>query len=257
MKSVIISGASSGIGAALAIELAAPGVRLGLLGRNQQRLMAVVEACEKRGATCQPGCFDIVEREALAAFCAEFEREAPIDIVMSNAGILAGRDDTNTIESGDTARQVISTNLTAAVDLANFCIPGMRANGHGKIIFVSSLAAFSPLADAPAYSAAKAGLVAYGLALRQALAQDGIDVIVSCPGYVETAMARIHIGARPMQITAKDAAKRIITEIARNRPLSGFPFTLYWSSRLSQIIPEWLRRISTRGLRFYVGPSRD
>lgn len=257
MKSVIISGASSGIGAALAMEMAAPGVRLGLLGRNQQRLMAIVEACEKRGAICRSGSFDILERAALAAFCDEFQREAAIDILISNAGILAGRDKANDIEDADTAHQVISTNLTAAADLANFCIPGMRANGKGKIVFISSLAAFSPLADAPAYSAAKAGLVAYGLALRQALAQHGIDVIVSCPGYVETAMARIHIGARPMQITAEDAAKRIITEIARNRPLSGFPFTLYWSSRLAQIMPEWIRRISTRGLRFYVGSSKD
>ncbi|MBB4952238.1 short-subunit dehydrogenase [Agrobacterium vitis] len=257
ITSIVISGASSGLGAALALELAGPGVRLGLLGRNQQRLDAVVADCEKRGAICHPGCFDITDRAALAHYCAGFHHDGPVDILISNAGILAGRDQTDTIESGEIANRVISTNLTAAIDIVNLCLPPMRARGRGKIVMISSLAAFSPLADAPAYSAAKAGLVAYGLALRQALSRDGIDVIVSCPGYVATPMADIHIGARPLQITAQAAAKRVIAAMRDNSPLSGFPFTLYWSARLSQVLPEWVRRITTKGLRFHVGTPHD
>lgn len=257
MTSVIISGASSGIGAALALELAASGVRLGLLGRNERRLLDVAAECEKRGATCHIGCFDITDQVALAGFCVAFLREGPIDMLFSNAGILAGRDQKGEIESRDIANRVMSINLTAAVDIINLCLPAMQAQRRGKIVIVSSLAAFSPLADAPAYSAAKAGLVAYGLALRQALANDRIDVVVSCPGYVDTPMAEIHIGSRPMQITAQDAAKRVIAAMERNHALSGFPFALYWSSRVSQFLPEWLRRITTHGLRFYVGAPRN
>lgn len=252
MRSIIISGASSGIGAALARQLAGAGVRLGLLGRNADRLRAVAADSEKHGAICRIGCFDLRDRAALAAYCSSFEEEAPIDVVISNAGILAGRNRDQGIEDAETANMVLSTNLCSAVDLAALCISGMRTRRSGKIVLISSLAAFSPLADAPAYSAAKAGLVAYGLALRQALAQDGIDVVVSCPGYVETPMGAIHIGSRPMETTADEAARRIIDALDRNRAISGFPFPLYWSARLSQLAPEWIRRIATGGLRFHV-----
>ncbi|WP_137129516.1 SDR family NAD(P)-dependent oxidoreductase [Rhizobium sp. FY34] len=252
MRSIIISGASSGIGAALARQLAGPDVRLGLLGRNAERLHAVATDTERRGAICRVGCFDLTDRAGLAAYCASFEAEGPIDVVIGNAGILAGRNGDSGIEDADTAIRVVSTNLCSAIDLAALCAPGMRGRGCGKIVLVSSLAAFSPLADAPAYSAAKAGLVAYGLALRQALAPDGINVVVSCPGYVETPMGAIHMGSRPMEVSAQDAARRIIDAMERNKAVSGFPFPLYWSARLSQLAPEWIRRIATGGLRFHV-----
>lgn len=252
MKSVLISGASSGIGAALAIRLAAPGTRLGLIGRNEERLARVIADCEKRGAVCRPGLLDVTDRAAAAAYCAAFEAESPLDILISNAGVLAGRTEAGAIEDAGTAHRVIDTNLAAAVDMVNFVVPGMRARGVGKIVLVSSLAAFSPLADAPAYSAAKAGLVAYGLALRRALVREGIQVVVSCPGYVDTAMGRMHIGSRPFETTADAAACKIIEAFERNRPLSGFPFPLYWSARLLQLVPEAIGRMATNGLRFHV-----
>ncbi len=257
MKSVIVSGASSGIGAALALRLAAPGVRLGLIGRNADRLAQVVAECETRGAVCRPGQLDVTDRAATAAYCTAFEVEAPLDMLINNAGILAGRSESGAIEDAETAHRVIDTNLSAAVDMVNIILPGMRARGEGKIVMVSSLAAFAPLADAPAYSAAKAGLVAYGLALRQAVSRDGIDVVVSCPGYVDTAMGRTHIGSRPFEINADTAARKIIAGIDRDRQLSGFPFPLYWSARLSQLMPEFLYRLVSDGLRFHVRNAKQ
>ena len=113
----------------------------------------------------------------------------------------------------DTARRVLEVNLLAAVETVHALLPALRQRGRGKVVYVPSLAGFVPLPDAPAYSASKAGLLFYGLALRDALAAEEIDVSVACPGFVLTAMAKRHIGNRPAEISAEKAAEIVVAEL--------------------------------------------
>lgn len=251
-KSIVITGASSGIGAALAQQLAAPGRYIGLLGRSLQRLESVASACRQKGADCSIGAFDVRNLDAVTSFLTSFDRDHPIDLLIANAGILGGRHADEEVENGDTARAVLEINLLAPVDAIHVILPAMRKRGSGDIVLVASLASLVPLPDAPAYSASKAGLLSYGIALRDALAPHGVRIVVACPGYVATPMATIHHGPRVGEISASDAAQRIIRGLRRDSGIIGFPFFAFWSSRLSLIVPEWVRRRGLRGARFYV-----
>ncbi|WP_029006509.1 SDR family NAD(P)-dependent oxidoreductase [Azorhizobium doebereinerae] len=249
----VITGASSGIGAALAEQLAREGHRLALIGRNGERLASVAAACRAAGADCTPHVVDIRDRTVLQDVLASIEAEGPIDLFISNAGILDGRRQGQAVEDGDAAHRVLDTNLLSSIAAVHMVLPGMRERRRGRLLLIASLAAFAPLPDAPAYSAAKAGLLSYGVALREALRDEGIRVCVACPGYVTSGMSAQHLGHRPGEIPAAAAAVRILKALERDRAISGFPFPLYWSSRLSLLVPAAIRRLGMRGLRFHVG----
>jgi short-subunit dehydrogenase len=252
-QSVAITGASNGIGAALARQLAAEGRTMALFGRDAVRLDAVAQACRMTGADCTTTLLDIRDRNKLRDALQAFDAAHPVELLVANAGILGGRPIDQPVESADTARCILETNLLATVDTVHALLPAMRRRRRGDLLLVSSLAAFVPLADAPAYSASKAGLLSYGLALRDALTDEGIAVVVACPGFVATAMARVHIGPRPGEISADEAARCILAGLRRNQPVIGFPMRPFWLSRLSLLVPERIRRLGMQGTRFHVG----
>jgi short-subunit dehydrogenase len=254
-KAIVITGASSGIGATLARRLSGPGRVLGLVGRNEERLTAVAADCAKAGSVCRIGRLDIRDTERLTAFLDAFDRDHATDLLVANAGILDGRRAEQVTEGGDTARQVLEVNLLATVATVHAVLPAMRQRRRGGIILVSSLAGFVPLADAPAYSASKAGLVSYGVALRDAVENDGVRVVVACPGFVATAMAHIHLGPRPGEISEQEAAARILDGFQRNKALIGFPAIPFWLTRLSLLVPESMRRRGARDTRFHVASA--
>ena len=252
-KSIAITGASNGIGAALARALAGPGRQLALIGRDAARLGAVAAACRAKGAQRLTASIDVRNGERLSAFLGEVDSQTPIDLLIVNAGILDGRHVDQTVETGQAARRVLEVNLLSAIDTLHSVLPGMQRRRRGSIVLVGSLASLIPLPDAPAYSASKAGLMSYGLALREAVAREGIRVVVACPGFVSTGMTDIHLGPRPGEISADAAAAFILSGLRENRPLIGFPSVPFWFSRLSIVLPEWLRRRMTQDTRFHVG----
>ncbi len=254
-NAIAITGASSGIGAALSRQLAQSGRVLALIGRDRARLEQVAADCRSKGASCRIGCLDVRDTARLSDFLDAFDREQPIDTFISNAGILDGRHADQEVEDGKTARLVLETNLLAAIDAVHMVLPRMRQRRRGEIVLVASLAALVPLPDAPAYTASKAGLLSYGVALRDAVAAEGIKVVVACPGYVSTAMADIHLGPRPGEISADAAAALILRGLRRNKDLVGFPLVPFWLSRLNLLVPEFMRRRGLRGARFHVGQN--
>ena len=253
-RSIVITGASSGIGAALALRLAGSGTHIALVGRDIGRLTTVADACRRQGAVCQTGAIDIGDSAAMSAFLQQIDRQEPIDLLIANAGILDGRRADQVVEEAAATRRVIETNLLATLDTVHHVLPGMRQRRNGTIVLVASLASLVPLPDAPAYSASKAGLLSYGIALRDSVAAEGVRVVVACPGFVATAMGQKHLGPRPGEITAEQAADIILRGIRANRAIIGFPLVPFWLSRLSLLAPEWLRRRGMRGTRFHVGP---
>ena len=210
-------------------------------------------ACRAKGATCLVGSIDVRNSERLSSFLAEVDGKSPIDLLVVNAGILDGRHAEQIVETGPTARRVLEVNLLSAIDTVHAVLPGMQRRRRGDIVMVGSLASLIPLTDAPAYSASKAGLMSYGLALREAVAREGIQVVVACPGFVSTGITNIHLGPRPGEISADAAATLLLSGLRENRPLIGFPSAPFWFSRLSIVFPEWLRRRMTRDTRFHVG----
>jgi short-subunit dehydrogenase len=254
-QNVVITGASSGIGAALAKFYARPGVQLGLIGRDPARLHAIAAQVRTAGATAEEGLLDLRDRDILAAFLTQFDAAFPIDLLIANAGVLDGRRADGAIEDADAARRVVEINLLGAIDTLHAVLPRMRRRRQGHIVLVSSLAALSPLADAPAYSASKAGLLSYGQALRAAVADENVRISVVCPGYVTSAMTDTHIGEHPLKIGAEKAARLIGAGISRNRPVIGFPLPLYVLSLISRLFPEAITRIATKGIRFHVVPK--
>ena len=255
-KSIVITGASNGIGAALATQLAQPGRQLALIGRDPGRLQSVTNQCQLQGADCIAASIDVRDAQRLSTFVEEVERHRPIDLLICNAGILDGRRADQVVENGTVAREVLEINLLSAIDLLHQVLPAMRRRGSGGIVLVASLASFVPLADAPAYSASKAGLMSYGMALRDAVGAEGVQVTVACPGYVSTGMAKMHKGPRPNEISAERAAALILSGFRRNAGLVGFPVVPFWLSRVSLLVPEAVRRFASKGTRFHVSDDQ-
>jgi short-subunit dehydrogenase len=253
-SNIVITGASSGIGAALAKYYARPGIALGLVGRDPARLNAVAGQVREAGAVVEEGLFDLRDRAALLNFLTDFDGVNPIDLLIANAGVLDGRRADGSIEDADMARRVFEINLLGAVDTLHAVLPAMRARKWGHIVLVSSLAALSPLPDAAGYSASKAGLLAYGQAMRAAVAPDNVRITVVCPGYVTSAMTDTHIGDQPLKISAEKAAQLIAAGVIRNRAVIGFPLPLYLLALISPLFPEFVTRLATRGIRFHVAP---
>ncbi|MET0567567.1 MAG: SDR family NAD(P)-dependent oxidoreductase [Hyphomicrobiaceae bacterium] len=251
-RTVVITGASKGLGRALALAYAAPGTRLGLAGRSPLSLQETAASCEARGARVQLSTFDVGDHAATCAFIADIEAEGPIDILVANAGQFWGNGAAGVFEPVTRAIDLLRTNLEGAIVTVDAVLPGMRSRRHGQIALVTSLAALHPLADAPAYSASKAGLVAYGEALREFLAPEGIHVAVIYPGHIETAQTACHIGELPMLMSPDRAADIIVRGLAKRRSSIAFPTRLFWLIRLGRLAPWQLRARMSRSLRFHV-----
>jgi len=246
---ILITGASSGIGAALACFYAGTGASLRLTGRDRERLEAVAQDCRTRGAEVLTRLIDVREREAVGAWIRETDAATPLDLVIVNAAVNGGHP-SGGLETEATAFETVDINLTGALNVMLPCVTLMSRRGRGQIALISSLAAYAPLPDAPAYSGAKAALLAHGLALRQKLKPLGVRLSVVTPGYVKTPMGGVIKGWRPLEMTADEAAARIARGLERNQDVIAFPAILAALARGALLVPEWLRSAGLSGFRF-------
>jgi len=245
LKNIIITGASGGIGAALAVHYAAPGVTLGLTGRDQGRLDAVKARCEAKGAAVRTVILDAADRDAMGEWLRAFDDVFPIDLLVANAGISAGPGPL-VLEDPERVREVFSINLHGVLNTLEPIMPRMLARGRGHLALMSSLAGFRGFPGAPAYTASKAAVRVYGEALVSPLKKQGVGVHVICPGFVESAMTARNPFPMPFLMSAETAARRIAKGLEKGQSRIAFPWPVLIGVRILACLPnkaaEWLTR---------------
>ena len=240
-RKIVITGASSGIGRALALVYAAPDVALGLIGRNKDRLDEVAGLARAKSATVATTTLDVRDSEGVSAFLLAFDDESPVDCVIAGAGVTSVTRKDGEPEDFARAREVFDINLGGVMNTLAPLAPRMRRRRSGQIAVLSSLAAFAPLPNAAAYSASKAALLSFALATRALYQADGVSVSAICPGYIDTPMTASFRGAKPGLMTAEEAARRIRRGLEQRKAIIAFPFTLYLAARAQQWLPDALR----------------
>ncbi len=240
-RSILITGASSGLGEALALGYARPGALLALTGRDRDRLDAVADACRRAGADVLAETVDAADEGAMRAFIEAAHAARPLDLVIANAGISAGTGRGG--ESQAQAQRIFAVNVDGVVNTIAPAVALMRdkpADGRasrGQVAIMSSLAAFRGFPGAPAYCASKAAVRIWGEALRGELHAAGIEASVICPGYVRTRMTADNRFRMPFLMDADRAAGIIRRGLARNRGRIVFPLRLYLLVRLLLALP--------------------
>jgi short-subunit dehydrogenase len=240
--SVLITGASSGIGEALALALAAPGVVLHLSGRDAGRLQAVGDACQSRGATALTKTIDVADQAAMEAWVAA---AGVLDLVVANAGISAGAGE-KAMESPAQTRAIFATNLDGVLNTVLPAIQAMRAQPagadgwRGRIAVVASIAAFVPGSSAPAYCASKAAADSWAVATAFGLRRQGIAMTSVCPGYIRTAMTARNRFPMPGLMDADRAARIILRAVAAGRIRLVFPWWMGLAARIGALVPPRL-----------------
>jgi short-subunit dehydrogenase len=241
---ILITGASSGIGAALALGYARPGTHLSLGGRSRERLAEIAAQVAARGATSSTASVDVRDRDAVAAWALAADDRAPLDLVIANAGISGGTH--GGPESADQTRAIFAVNLEGVLNIALPVIPRMIARRSGQIAIISSLAGYRGFPGAPAYSGSKAAVKAWGEALRADLAPQGVKVNVVMPGFIRSPMTDANDFPMPFLMPAEKAAAIIQRGLAADRARIAFPFPtafLAWAmSALSPLIADPILR---------------
>lgn len=237
-KHILITGASSGLGAELARTYAAPGATLALTGRDAARLESVAQQCRAKGATVETAVLDVTEAAALEGWMLARDNALPIDLAIANAGISAGTGgDTEPVEQ---VRRIFAVNVDGVMNTVLPLIPRMQARKRGQIALMASLAGFRGFPGAPAYCGSKAAVKVYGEGLRGVLAGSGVELSVICPGYVRTPMTDRNGFPMPFLMDADKAARLIRDRLARNKARIAFPWPMLAAVWLLQALPPGL-----------------
>lgn len=244
-KSILITGASSGIGRALAVHYAGAGVSLALNGRDADRLSAVAAACRAKGAEVETALVDVTDRDAMKNWIEGIFADTPLDLVIANAGISGGTGGRVTGEPVAEARRIFDVNVSGVFNTLEPAIAQMQAvklktQGQikGQIAIVSSLAGFRGYPSSPAYSASKGAVRFYGEGLRGTLKRSGIAVNVVCPGFVTSRITDQNDFPMPFKMSAEEAAAKIADGLARNKGRICFPWPMHFMAWLIGVLPD-------------------
>lgn len=233
----LITGASSGIGEALATACAARGDALFLCGRDETRLNAVAEKCRTASngrATVTAQVVDVTDADAVERWIGKCDQTAPLERVFANAGVSTGE---------ETAANVRRTFATNAIGVVNTVLPAVEAmrrhpeSANRQIVITASIAGYGPLKACPSYSATKACVKTWGLALRGMLAPEGIRVSVVCPGFVRSRITDANTCPMPFFMEADRAAHTILRRADRNVGLIAFPWPMRLGAWALSVLP--------------------
>ena len=250
IKNILITGASSGIGEALALYYAQNGAEnLFLCGRNAMRVKRVMRLCRKYGAHVEGRVIDVCAKENFATWFNACNRKAPLDLVIANAGV------STSVETGSNVYNTFETNVFGVL---NTIFPAINAykrrlkEERGIVAIISSLAGYHGLAGCPSYSASKACVKAYGEALRARLCDENIQVNVICPGFVRSRITAQNTCPMPFIMDADKAARLIAQGIENNRGLIAFPFPMRLAAWFGSVLPECVSHVLFKHLPYKV-----
>jgi len=244
-RTAVITGASSGIGRALAGVLAGRGCRVGLIARRRGALDETAAAVRAAGGVAAVASADVGDRAGLRAAVDALAAElGPVDLLIANAGVGVP----TTIEplNVEDAEDAFRVNVLGVVYAIDAVLPGMLARHGGHIAAVSSLAAYRGLPGESAYCASKAAVNAYMEGLRVQLRGRGVDVTTVCPGFVKTPMTAPNTFPMPFVLEADAAAERIVRALRRRPKVYNFPRPMAALAKLSRWAPDWLMALTFR-----------
>jgi short-subunit dehydrogenase len=239
-KVVLITGASSGIGAELARQISKKGAILGLLARRLEELEKVKNQAETHGAKVRIFPIDVTDFAAVSSAAETLRHEfGKIDMLIANAGI-AGKTANAWEINTDDFEKVIKINLIGAVNSVAAVLPDMYAKRNGHLVAISSLAGFRGLPKSAAYCASKSAMTIFFESMRIDLLKSGIDVTIIQPGFIKTPLTARRKGKMPFLMELDVATSKIIKAIEKRRKFYAFPWQLATLVRLGKIMPAWL-----------------
>ncbi len=242
-KVVLITGASSGIGKGVALEIAARGAHLGLLARREELLNQIVDEARAKGVNAVAVAADVRDIKAVREAADVVRRElGPIDVLIANAGI--GTSNHALRLTPEHAANVVNINLLGAVNSVAAVLPEMTERRQGRLVAISSLAAYRGLAKSAAYCASKAALSSYFESLRIDLRGSGVGVTIIYPGFIKTDLTAGREAKMPYLMELGEGVKKIVSAIEREKRSYAFPWQLATIVRASLIMPaamyDWI-----------------
>ena len=239
----MITGASAGIGRGLALEIASRGGHLALLARREDLLNEIIEEARSRNVKAVAAAADVRDVKAVREAADRFRAElGPIDILIANAGI--GTSDHATRLTPEHAANVIGINVLGAVNSVAAVLPEMVERKQGRLVAISSLAAYRGLAKSAAYCASKAALTAYFESLRIDLRDTGVGVTIIHPGFIKTALTSGREAKMPYLMELDEGVKKIVSAIEKEKKIYAFPWQLATIVRASMLMPpsmyDWI-----------------
>lgn len=238
---VLITGATSGLGWALAEHYAGQGCQLSLAGRDKERLDAIGDICRGKGAQVKTMQIDVTDARGMQGWLIARDEVLPIDVLIANAGIGgAAVLPSASGEEGDLARKILSVNTVGVINSVTPVLPRMVARGHGHIALVGSISGAIGLPQSPVYCASKAAVQIYGDALRRLVRKRGVHVTTILPGFIDTPMSRSLNMTRPWCWPVDKAARRIARDVALGKRHCVFPWQLRLSIGLQNYLPAAL-----------------
>jgi short-subunit dehydrogenase len=235
----IVTGASSGIGQALARKLAAEGCKVGLVARRREQLADLAAEIEKTGTPATFATVDITQRDQTVEAIREVaSRLGPVDLLVANAGVGAPTI-LEPFNVGD-IEKMFRVNVLGVVYSLEAVLPQMLQRRRGHLAAVSSLASYKGLPGESGYTSSKAALNVFMEGLRVQLRSKGIAVSTICPGFVHTPMTEVNEFKMPWLLTAEEAARRIVRALKHKRKVYNFPWQMSLFMRCVRWAPDWL-----------------
>ncbi|MBI1748962.1 MAG: SDR family NAD(P)-dependent oxidoreductase [Acidobacteria bacterium] len=235
-STALITGASSGIGRALALVLAQGGVRLALTARRQSELEDIVRMARQLGSEAFIFPADLSRPAEAFRVAAEAENGlGRIDLLIANAGV--GKTAPLVNLPWEDIERMMMVNALGSMAIIRAVLPGMIAQGSGVIAGISSLAAYRGMPFSSAYSASKAALSTFLESMRVETRRQGISVIDIHPGYIRTPMTAVNKHPMPFLMEVDRAASLILRAILRKKPVYDFPWQMGWLLRIARLLP--------------------